>query len=75
MYIFEKIVIGFFVVVLFALIAVMGFAIFDFSTGYSCNATTSAMGVEHQYGIIKGCLVYVNNTWIPIDNYIVNKDK
>jgi hypothetical protein len=51
------------------------FAVFDFITGYSCYKTSSAMGVEHQYGIIKGCLVNIHGTWIPIDNYIVNEEK
>jgi|WetSurMetagenome_2_1015567.scaffolds.fasta_scaffold1303462_2 hypothetical protein len=71
----EKAVIAITVVVLGFLVVALGFAVFDGITGYSCGKTSSAMGVEHQYGIIKGCLVNINGTWIPIDNYIVNEEK
>jgi hypothetical protein len=71
----EKIFIAFAIVSGGLAVALLGYMLFDSITGYSCDKTSSAMGVEHQYGFVKGCLISVNGTWIPIDNYIVNKEK
>jgi len=69
------IVIGLMIVVLLIMIGLLGFFVFDGITGYSCGQTSVAMGVGHQYGFAKGCLINVNGAWIPIDNYIINKEK
>lgn len=35
----------------------------------SCNATSTVMKLEHQYGFWSGCLVRVDDQFIPIEQY------
>ena len=37
-----------------------------------CEQVSDKMGVEHDYGMIKGCFYNINGTWVHSDHYIVN---
>lgn len=40
-----------------------------------CSATAEQIGVAHDYGFWSGCVVEVDGTWIPLDNYRVSTQK
>ena len=36
---------------------------------HQCVAQSKLMGFEWSYGLVQDCMINVNGTWIPIDNY------
>lgn len=41
----------------------------------SCYDTASKLGLQADFGVFSGCNVNVDGTWIPLDNYMVNRPK
>lgn len=37
----------------------------------SCAVQARRMGLEQEYGWSEGCMIRVNQQWVPIDNYRV----
>jgi len=35
----------------------------------TCNEQTKGMGFPHKWGIFSGCMIEVNGSWMPLDNY------
>jgi hypothetical protein len=35
----------------------------------SCEQQANQMGFSHNYNLVKGCMIKVNQTWVPLDNY------
>ena len=50
------------------LIAVVTTAVY-LSSSYSCKAQAEKMDVPYDYELFQGCMIKVNNTWVPLDNY------
>jgi hypothetical protein len=36
---------------------------------YQCSQKTSGIGIPHRNLFIDGCQIYVNESWIPLENY------
>lgn len=36
-----------------------------------CEAKAKRMGLRYEYGLLEGCMVKVDNRWIPLDSYRV----
>lgn len=34
-----------------------------------CEAKAERMGLQHDYGLLEGCMVKVDNRWVPLDSY------
>jgi hypothetical protein len=51
-----------------------GYAFYDFS---KCKVIASNMEVEFKYpsfGLFQGCMIKINNKWIPYDKYRAGHD-
>ena len=50
----------------------VGLAVFLKST--SCSEVGRRMGVSYEYSYFSGCMINVNDHWIPLDSYYVKED-
>lgn len=50
--------------------AIIGLA--HLGTRYSCQETERLTTVDTHYSLASGCLVRVNNEWVPYDRWIEN---
>lgn len=49
--------------------AVLGFALF--MPSYECSSKAEKQGLEHDWGIIQGCMVKIEGKWIDYDKWRV----
>lgn len=55
------------------LVALLGVAFaLDYVTGsYGCSSKAAMMGMEHDFSVAAGCMIKVEDKWVPLDNYRV----
>lgn len=34
-----------------------------------CEAKADVMGLQHQFGLLEGCMIKVDKRWVPIESY------
>jgi len=35
----------------------------------ACTQKAEEIGVNHHWGILEGCMIEIDNTWIPLENW------
>jgi len=49
----------------------VAFAI-DYTTGsYGCSSKAAMMGMDHDFSVAAGCMIKVEDKWVPLGNYRV----
>jgi len=54
------------IIIVIVCLAIMGPTLFSCVT---CNQQTKDIGFSHKWGIWSGCMIEVNGSWMPLDNY------
>lgn len=63
---FDGIVISFCLFFFGSFIFAVSILFFDAFTGTSCSSKAKVMGLQHEYGIYLGCMVKLNDVYIPM---------
>lgn len=62
----------FFITLFFGILIIGGLVILSHvSAAFRCESKAEKMGLEHDYGIVQGCMVKAKNGWIPMEAYRV----
>lgn len=47
----------------------------NLASRYSCQVTANQMQKNYDYSLTKGCLIKINDQWIPIESYKIYKEE
>lgn len=53
------------------IVMVIAFFLGSLIMSWTCASQSEMMGVNHNYNIVNGCMIEIDDKWIPMDSYRV----